>query len=502
MNTVNNSLQQLRWKLTLSYTAVTMGTLLVVVLIISYLIFSTVLIPLNILSTVLTPKAWIQIAQEGISPPWFHVLSQDPVDTELLSKILHEGELRITTFDIFQIGDLEIQARTTGQGKIIVIDPDKNLLGTSSYDFIPKDKIGQPLDFSILPGLEEPIETALKGELNENKLFVTLEPNESFYFAVPYFTEGGQDVLAVGILLFENIPTENDLPENTLLLLGRSALLLLIGAGLIGTIFGAVTARGIAARLERVTQVTDAWSKGDFSDFITDPKRDEISQLAMKLNDMAEQLQQLLKRKQEMAVSEERNRLARDLHDSAKQEALAASFHLGTAITLYDRNPEEAKKHLAEADNLVNSVRRELTDLIHELRPPSMNGIRFDETLNEYLIEWAHQTGIKASLHVEGHSNLTLETKQAIYRIMQEALANIARHSDATDVAVSLEFLKQFVYFSVADNGVGFDLTQQFQGMGLDSMRERAEGLDGEFKLESTVDQGTKILVKFPTKKG
>ena len=500
MDSIKKSLQQLRWKLTLSYTAVTVGTLLVVVLIISYLIFSTVLIPLNILNTVLSPKAWIQIASEGISPPWLHVLSQDPVDTDLLSKILHEGELRITTFDLFQIGDLEIQARTTGQGKILIIDPDKNLIGTSSYDFIPKEEIGQPLDLSILPGLEEPIETALKGDFDEDKLYVTLEPNESFYFAVPYFNKGGQDILAVGVFLFENIPTENDIPANTLLLLGRSVLLLLIGAGLIGTIFGAVTARGIASRLERVTQVTDAWSKGDFSEFISDPKQDEISQLAMKLNEMAKQLQQLLKRKQEMAVSEERNRLARDLHDSAKQEALAASLHLGTALTLYDHNPEEAKNHIVEADNLVNSVRRELTDLIHELRPPSMNGTRFDETLNEYLIEWAHQTGIKASLHVEDFSDLPLEIKQAIYRIMQEALANIARHSSATDVVVSLESLEQFVYFSVSDNGVGFDLTQQFQGMGLDSMRERAEGLNGEFRLESAVGQGTKILVKFPTK--
>ena len=122
----------------MSYSAVTIGTLLVVVLIIGYLIFSSVLIPLNILNTVLTPKAWIQIAREGISPPWLHVISQDPIDTALLSKILHEGELRITTFDLIKIGDLEIQARTSGQGKIFIIDPERNLIGTSRYEFISK----------------------------------------------------------------------------------------------------------------------------------------------------------------------------------------------------------------------------------------------------------------------------------------------------------------------------------------------------------------------------
>ena len=490
--------RRLQWRLTLSYSAVTIGTLLVVVLIIGYLIFSSVLIPLNILNTVLTPKAWIQIAREGISPPWLHVISQDPIDTALLSKILHEGELRITTFDLIKIGDLEIQARTSGQGKIFIIDPERNLIGTSSYEFISKEKLGQQLDLSILPGLEEPIETALKGELDENKLFVDLVPNESFYFAVPYFDEEGQDVLAVGVIYFESIPTENDIPTNTFLLLGRSALVLLIGAGLIGMIFGAITARGIASRLEQITYVTDAWSKGDFTKFIEDSGGDEINQLTKRLNTMAEKLQNFLKRSQEMAVSEERNRLARDLHDSAKQEALAASFQLGTSLELFDKNPEDAKNHLIEAEKLVDSVRGELTDLIHELRPISINGTHFVETLNEYIIEWAHQTGIGTNFRIAGYEELSLEIKEAIYRIMQEALANVARHSSAENVDIHLEFEDDSILFSINDDGVGFDPGVQHAGMGLNSMRERAESHHGNCEIESKLKEGTRILVKFP----
>ena len=82
-------------------------------------------------------------------------------------------------------------------------------------------------------------------------------------------------------------------------------------------------------------QVTDAWSQGDFSEFIEDRAGDEISQLVGHLNRMAEPLQRFIIRSKEMVISEERRRLARDLHDSAKQEALAASFHLGTALTLF-----------------------------------------------------------------------------------------------------------------------------------------------------------------------
>ena len=269
--------------------------------------------------------------------------------------------------------------------------------------------------------------------------------------------------MGVGIIYFESLPTENDIPANILALLSRSALILLLAAGLIGAIFGFLTARGMVNRLQHVSQVTDAWSQGDFSEFIQDHVGDEISQLGVRLNQMAEQLQNYLKRSQEMAVSEERNRLARDLHDSAKQEALAASFHLGTALTIFDRDPESARTHLVEADNLVDSVRGELTDLIHELRPPSLNDDNFDETVHDYLIEWAHQTSIQANLNVEGCVDLPLDIQQAMYRILQEALANVARHSFANKVMVTIAFLDSTVQLTIIDDGSGFDMQQAYR---------------------------------------
>ena len=213
---------------------------------------------------------------------------------------------------------------------------------------------------------------------------------------------------------------------------------------------------------------------------------------------MAEQLQQYLRRSQKMAVSEERNRLARDLHDSAKQEALAASFHLGTALTLFERDPESARNHLVEADSLVDSVRRELTDLIHELRPPSLNADEFDEMLNEYIIEWAHQAGIKASLTVKGTLDIPLDLKQTIYRIMQEALANAARHSSAEKVIVSIQQSEECIEIMIQDNGIGFTIQNHYDGIGLESMRERAESLGGDITITSAVGEGTKITTSFP----
>jgi NarL family two-component system sensor histidine kinase LiaS len=496
---VSQVFRRLQWKLTLSYTAVTVGSLLVIVLILGYMVFSRILVPLDILNSTLSPQAWIQIVSQNAPPEWRYILSQDPVDTRLISMLLREGDLQVTYFDLFRIGDLQVRLRTAGQGSVMLVSPDGTLLGTSNPDLVAEDAIGKPIDMDILPGLEEPLHTALQGEIDPERLFVTLEPNERFFFAIPYLDEADQSVLGVGIVYFESLPTENDIPANIWALLSRSALLLLLSAGLIGTLFGALTAQGMVQRLKHISQVTAAWSRGNFSEFIDDQAGDEISLLAARLNDMAQQLQQFLKRSQQMAVSEERNRLARDLHDSAKQEALAASFHLGTALTLFERDPEEAKNHLVEADNLVDSVRRELTDLIHELRPPSINGARLEEALNEYLIEWTHQTGIKATLNVEGCAELSLDMKQAIYRIMQEALANVARHSSAHNVEANLTFEQHSVIFCIFDDGAGVDTGRQYDGMGLVSMRERAESLNGGFSVESGPGRGTKICAAFPT---
>ena len=495
---IKRSFRRLQWKLTLSYSAVTVGSLFVVVLILGYLFFSRAFIPIEIYNQVLTPEEWIRIISENGAAIVRLIYRQDPIDTDLIADIMEEGELTITEFNLLQIGDFQIRMATEAQGSTMMLDRDGILLGLNNPWFVPGAVVGQPLNRGIFPGLDGALTAAFNGSTDPERIFVVLEPNERFYFAIPVKDKEEQDVLGVVIIYFDSLPTANDIPETLKQLLLQSVLILLLAAGLVGTIFGALTARGMVLRLRRVSQATDAWSQGDFSEFIDDSVGDEISTLAVRLNHMAEQLQQFLKRSQEMAVSEERNRLARDLHDSAKQEALAASFHLGTALTLFERDPESAKSHLVEADTLVDSVRRELTDLIHELRPPSMNGARFDETLNEYIIEWAHQAGIEATLNLDGFIDLPLKTKQAIYRILQEALANVAKHSGAKSVEVALGFADHSVEFCISDDGVGFDTQQQYDGMGLDSMRERVETLQGDFSIQSEPEDGTEICITIP----
>lgn len=495
--------RQLRWKLTFSYTLVTVGVLLVITLILGGIAFTQVFIPTKNFSPDQMIDDWMNSRAPSVYPMWRQLLSQSPVDTELLNVYLKGPESNINEVSLFRIGALDFWVTTEASIRVSVFSPDGILLGTS----IPDDPlfgpaIGRSLDLGQVPGLEAPFRAAQAGDTTPKHLYTELVSNQKIVFAAPVFNraEGYEDqVVGVVVINFDAIPTEEDIPAYTLSLAIWSLFLFLLGTGLMGAIFGSYFAHGLATRFNRLSSTTDLWSEGDFSKYIDDSVGDEISEFAQRLNNMARQLQSLLRRRQDMAVSEERNRLARDLHDSAKQQALAASFELGTALTLYERNPQEAKKHLAEADTLVDSVRRELTDLVDELRPQSMDGEDLSETLKVYGMEWSHRSGIKLNVHVEGSDeNLQPVTRETLFRIAQEALANVARHSAASQAEISLDYGKDFVTLVIKDDGRGFDTSAPHNGLGLRSMQERAESSGGSFSVSSEPERGTRIVVALP----
>jgi signal transduction histidine kinase len=495
--------RQLRWKLTLSYTLVTVGALLVITLILGGIAFTQVFIPVQYFAPEQMVDAWMNSDNQGVYPTLCQLLSQSPVDTELLNVYLKDPQSNITGVSLFRIGALDFSVTTKASIRLSIISPDGILLGTS----VPDDPlfgsaIGRLFDPRQVPGLEAPFGAAQAGDTIPSHLYTELVPNQKIIFAAPLFNRAsGYEDQVVGIVVinFDAIPTEEDIPAYTLSLAIGSLFLFLLGTGLMGALFGSYFAHGLASRFNRLSSATDLWSEGDFSRYIDDTVGDEISQFAQHLNNMARQLQTLLRRRQDMAVSEERNRLARDLHDSAKQQALAASFELGTALTLYERDPQEAKKHLAEADTLVDSVRRELTDLVEELRPQSMEGEDFSGVLQAYGLEWSHRSGIRLNVHADGSGeNLQPVTRESLFRIMQEALANIARHSSASQADISIDYGKDSVTLVIKDDGRGFDTSEPYSGLGLRSMRERAEALGGSFSVASEPGRGTRIVVALP----
>ena len=284
---------------------------------------------------------------------------------------------------------------------------------------------------------------------------------------------------------------------------GFTGIIMTIIAALAGLIFGYITARSITRRLKRLSDASDKWSRGDFSAVAQDDSTDELGQTAQRLNLMAEQLRNLLQARQELATLEERNRLARDLHDSVKQQIFAVGMQLGATKVLLKRDTDAAEKRLDEAQMLVRQAQQELTSLIKELRPVALEGKGLVAALRELATQWAQQTDIVANVRVEepeGAQTVPLTVEEALYRVGQEALSNVARHSKATLVQMNLTMSDEDVTLSITDNGQGFDATQRGRagamGVGLLSMRERMKALAGDVSIESTPGKGTTVVAQ------
>ncbi len=209
---------------------------------------------------------------------------------------------------------------------------------------------------------------------------------------------------------------------------------------------------------------------------------------------------ELFEQTKDLAVMEERNRLARDLHDSAKQKAFAALAQLGTANGLWSVRADRVQGHLKEAETLVYEVIQELTFLIQEIYPIALQEKGLPTTLREYVYEWENRNDAEINLTVRDERVLPLDTEQAIYRVIQEALANISRHSRAKRVDISLVYNPDSLQVHIADDGCGFDMNQKAKGLGFRSMRDRINSVRGNIQIQSAPGQGTRLIVQLPIK--
>jgi len=157
-----------------------------------------------------------------------------------------------------------------------------------------------------------------------------------------------------------------------------------------------------------------------------------------------------------------------------------------------------AKAHLLEAENLVYDVLQELTFLIQEMYPMALKEKGLATTLREYVFEWKNRNDVMVNLEIENEERMSLETEQAVYRMIQEALANVARHSQADQVDISLIFNLKTLTVRVEDNGQGFDSGSKPNGMGLRTITERAEEIGGQASIKSAAGKGTTIFIELP----
>jgi signal transduction histidine kinase len=136
--------------------------------------------------------------------------------------------------------------------------------------------------------------------------------------------------------------------------------------------------------------------------------------------------------------------------------------------------------------------------LILELRPDSLEREGLISALNKQVAALRARHGLEVEATLEKEPRLSLEAKDALYRVVQEALNNIVKHAQASRVAIHLQDDQQEIVLAVRDDGVGFDPQGEYPGIGLHTMRERVEKMGGELHIESAPGQGTHVRVRLP----
>ena len=486
MKRLRKPFQGFSWKLTLSYTLVTVATWLVIeILFIAGVSF--ILIYSNVL-----PGAMVYVIDTFIAPRVVEYLDQPEPDIESMNQWMESAFADGITFESpenpslsFHLGDLDQNAYLS------ILDQDlKQLTG-----FPPSGDLEAN---SQDPRMRDLLEAARLGEKNPE--MISRISGGLMTTTVPVINDRGE-VLGV-ILMVITYPPPGSLVQ-TLSLIGVSIILFTLAAGLVGTVFGFFTARGLTGRLRRVSSAANSWSKGDFSAYIQDSSSDELGQLSQQLNRMAEQLQQLLQTKEDLATLEERNRLARDLHDSVKQQVFATTMQIGAAKAVLDQDADKTRKHMDQAEQLSRQAQSELGVLLRELRPVSLNEAGLLSALEAYANDWSQQNAVELELIASDIPVIPEEIEQALFRVTQEALANISRHSQATHVNIGFSVNKSEILLAINDDGIGFDLLEASDmGMGLTSMRERMLSVGGQLAIDSQPGKGTRITASCPGLEG
>jgi signal transduction histidine kinase len=222
----------------------------------------------------------------------------------------------------------------------------------------------------------------------------------------------------------------------------------------------------------------------------------ELAQAYARQKAITEQNIRLHEQSQQLAVVEERQRIARELHDSVSQALYGIGLGARTARTLLDRDPDKAAEPVEYILSLAEGGLAEMRALILELRPESLEREGLVSALRKQAAALRTRHGLEVETVVGEEPDLPLEVKEGLYRIAQEALNNTIKHARASQVVIRLQEDRGEIVLSVRDDGVGFEPQDEYAGhVGLHTMRERAERLGGMLHIESAPAQGTRIRV-------
>ena len=211
-----------------------------------------------------------------------------------------------------------------------------------------------------------------------------------------------------------------------------------------------------------------------------------------------QQLREYALKAEDRATVHERNRIAREIHDSVGHVLTAQTIQLNNAIAYWQIHPDKAYQFVSEAKDSVTTALQEIRHSIQTLRSDPLKGKKLENALDMLFQDFSSRTRIQPDCNIKLDCFLTEEIKLTIYRTVQEALTNIVKHSNAKSVKINLNTHFDCIYLSIEDNGKGFNPKQNTTGFGLQGMKERITSLNGEMEILSDLNSGCKIIVRIP----
>ena len=228
-------------------------------------------------------------------------------------------------------------------------------------------------------------------------------------------------------------------------------------------------------------------------------RRNNMLQAAEReLSEALEKSRSLNDRIAEMTALEERNRIARDIHDSLGHALVALNIQLEAALTLWNIDTDQAHTSLREAKQLGSNALASVRTSVSEIRSDVLQGKILEQALDTLLSEFQLTTQIEPVIEINLSYPFPNAVNVAVYRIVQEGLTNICKHAQATAVHLELVTTQQNLRLSLKDNGGGFCLDSQQSGFGLQGMQERSAALGGQLTVTGNVGKGCHIMASFP----
>lgn len=254
--------------------------------------------------------------------------------------------------------------------------------------------------------------------------------------------------------------------------------------------------------------------KGHLSKKMTSLGEDEIGRLGEQLNRISSKweeqvstLQRLSSDNAELAaktrfsaIAEERQRLARELHDAVSQQLFAISMTATAVGRTLDKDFEKAKRQISLIEEMSSVAQSEMRALLLHLRPVHLEGKDLSQAIKELIAELKLKIPIDINFEIDEQIRLAKGIEDHLFRIIQEALSNALRHSRASRMDIRLlQRGADMVRLMIRDNGIGFDLdVEKLTSYGIVSMRERVNELGGSIDIISALGQGTRIDIRIP----